>query len=211
VTDQARFLAGVRARLDGAPRTPLEIPAGWAALVDDTRQRFEVELTGAGGHFHRASWEELPAAVARIVGARSRAAVVITPGVPHEVASALEEAGARVTWWPEADRDRVARADFGITGALWGAAETGSVLVSSAPPEGRAPSLLPRVHIALLSARRLVPTVAALFARIAAMPERPSNLVLVTGPSKTGDIENQLVTGVHGPVEAHVVVVDDDA
>jgi L-lactate utilization protein LutC len=207
--DEADFLRRVRARLDGSPRDPLELSEGWAATVDDARRRFEVELTAAGGRFHRAAEDTLPATIAGIVSTRPEPHVVLTRDVPAQVAEAVEGAGGTALWWPEAGRAEAAEADFGVTGALWAAAETGSVVISAAPPGGRAPSLLPRVHIAVVPATRLVRTVADLFARIAAIPQRPSNLVVVTGPSKTGDIENQLVTGVHGPVEAHVVVVED--
>jgi L-lactate dehydrogenase complex protein LldG len=149
--------------------------------------------------------------VAEIVSSYKASRVLLTPEEPltADLERAVEEAGAQVSWWPQAGRDAAETADLSVTGALWGIAETGTVVVSSAHPGGRAPSLLPTVNVAVVAASRVVDTVATLFQRLGALPQRPSNLVLVTGPSKTGDIENILVQGVHGPKEQHAIVVED--
>lgn len=208
MTGRAEFLERVRARLEGVPKTTVDIPSDWAVEVDDPLRRFEVELVAVGGRFHLAREAEVGDVLAEILEPFESPRVVITrePGVPESVSSSVQGAGGEVLWWPEAGRDGAAAADVGITEALWGAAETGTILLSSAPPSGRAPSLLPRVHVAFLAHDRIVPTVADLLARVAAMETRPSNVVLATGPSKTADIENILVRGVHAPAEVHVVV-----
>jgi L-lactate dehydrogenase complex protein LldG len=211
VTSQERFLETIRARLNGATRMPLAIPPDWAPVIEDPLDRFATELEAVHGHSHRCAPEQLPATVAEIVSSYKASRVLLTPEEPltSDLERAVEEAGAQVSWWPEAGRDAAETADLSVTGAQWGIAETGTVVVSSAPPGGRAPSLLPTVNIAVVAASRVVDTVATLFQRLGALSQRPSNLVLVTGPSKTGDIENILVQGVHGPKEQHAIVVED--
>ena len=70
--------------------------------------------------------------------------------------------------------------------------------------EPRCVSLLPPVNIVLARAARLCRT-CSIFSR-RAQDKMPSCLTLITGPSKTGDIELKLVTGVHGPGELHVII-----
>ena len=85
-------------------------------------------------------------------------------------------------------------------------AETGSVAVRARPEEPRSLSLLPPVHVVVADRSQLVPDLFDLFAALASAG-LPSGLALITGPSKTGDIELRLVTGVHGPGEVHVVLI----
>ena len=75
----------------------------------------------------------------------------------------------------------------------------------------RAASLLPETHIVLLSADRLYPTMAAFFAAHAAqeLTTAASNLVFITGPSRTADIERVLTIDVHGPERLIVLFVDE--
>ncbi len=102
-------------------------------------------------------------------------------------------------------------ADVGITNVYRLIAETGTVVVASQPNEPRSASLLPPVHIVLADRSQLLPDLFDLFDLFSpnvtenqSLP--PSCLSLITGPSKTGDIELKLVTGVHGPGEIHVIV-----
>ena len=93
----------------------------------------------------------------------------------------------------------------GVSRALYGLADTGSVVLAASSEEPRANSLLPDVHVSLLAEDRILAGLAELFEAVGA--ELPSALAIVTGPSRSGDIEQQLVVGVHGPGEVHVVLV----
>ena len=92
----------------------------------------------------------------------------------------------------------------GVSRALYGLADTGSVVLGASPDEPRANSLLPDVHVSLLAEDRILAGLAELFEALGG--ELPSALAIVTGPSRSGDIEQQLVVGVHGPGEVHVVL-----
>jgi L-lactate utilization protein LutC len=101
-------------------------------------------------------------------------------------------------------------ADLGITSVDWAVAETGSLALCSRPGQGRVVSLLPPNYLAIIEPSQIVPDLFDLFARLEAHKhDLPSNLTLVTGPSKTGDIELKLTTGVHGPGNVHVLVVEE--
>jgi L-lactate dehydrogenase complex protein LldG len=89
--------------------------------------------------------------------------------------------------------------------ASYGLADTGSVVLAAGPDEPRARHLLPEAHVSVLSERRILPGLAELFAAVGS--DLPSALVIVTGPSRSADIEQRLVVGVHGPREVHVVLV----
>ncbi len=66
---------------------------------------------------------------------------------------------------------------------------------------------MPPVHVAVLDSRDVVLELAALFEKVAARDALPSALTFVTGPSRTGDIEQTLTVGVHGPGELHLVLI----
>jgi L-lactate dehydrogenase complex protein LldG len=209
MTDRIAFIENVRSRLDGNKKPPVAIPSDWMPTIEDPVARFGEELAAVGGHMHLATAADTGKTLEGILESYQQPQVVVTRevGVPASVPEAVANAGGELLWWPEAGRSKTSKALVGISSPQWAVAETGTILVSAAPPGGRAPTLLTRVHIAFLPIDRLVPTVADLFQRIAAMPTRPSNLVLATGPSKTADIENVLVRGVHGPEDVHVILV----
>ena len=93
----------------------------------------------------------------------------------------------------------------GVSPASYGVAATGSVVLAASPEEPRARHLLPEVHVSLLREDRIVSDLEDLFAALGR--ELPSALAIVTGPSRSADIEQRLVVGVHGPREVHVVLI----
>ena len=100
----------------------------------------------------------------------------------------------------------------GITGASAGLADTGSIIVTSGPGRPRSASLVPPVHLAFLRISRIYPDLPAWMTRQGAgLLPQTANLVIITGPSRTADIELTLVVGVHGPGEIHVILIDETA
>jgi L-lactate utilization protein LutC len=97
-------------------------------------------------------------------------------------------------------------ADVGVSSAVAALAETGTVIVASGPGRSRLVTLLPPVHAVLLPASRLLPD---LFAWVS-QQERPlpANVTLISGPSKTADIEQTLEVGVHGPRRLVVIIYE---
>jgi L-lactate dehydrogenase complex protein LldG len=136
--------------------------------------------------------------------ARHLAALGLPPAAkiqPAPMLAALDWRGAGVEPATDAD-DAVA-----VTLAERGVAETGSLLARSGPRSAVLDWILPLHHVAVLRAADVVPHLEDAFGSEALREAR--NLVLVTGPSGTTDIEGSLVIGVHGPRTVHVVVVRD--
>lgn len=100
--------------------------------------------------------------------------------------------------------------DAGVTGAEAGIADTGTLVLRPGAHEPRTLSLVPPLHVAVLRASRLYAGLpAAMNAVTAAQDDMPTNLLLVTGPSKTADIQQVLAFGAHGPRELVIVLVND--
>jgi L-lactate dehydrogenase complex protein LldG len=102
---------------------------------------------------------------------------------------------------------RLDQADVGLTGALAGLADTGSLVLASGAARPRLAWLLPPVHVALLKLDALHPSLDAFLAGRATDVAGNATLAVVTGPSRTGDIEQVLTRGVHGPGVLHVVLL----
>jgi len=99
----------------------------------------------------------------------------------------------------------------GLTGVDATLAATGSLVVMSGNGRPRAASLLPPVHIAVVAASQIVPDLESWWAAQKAAglehTRQHSNIVVITGPSRTADIAMQLVMGMHGPRELHLILL----
>ena len=107
---------------------------------------------------------------------------------------------------------RLANCGVGVTAADYAIAETGTIVLSSDEPNALLVSLLPPVHIAVLRSSQIAGTLDEVISKLS--KERigrvdPSRSVtLITGPSRTSDVELVLSIGVHGPKELHVIILD---
>jgi L-lactate utilization protein LutC len=106
-------------------------------------------------------------------------------------------------------RRACATAGVGITTADYALADTGSLATIASSDDARLISLLPPVHIAVFPADRILTGLDELYTLIPRPADRTSSMVFITGPSRTADIEQILVRGVHGPGEIHVVIVGE--
>ena len=205
---RAAFLARARARLaHGVPLNPAHpvppapdgVPLVRSRRVDpdDLVASFERNAAGVEAIVHHGL-----DAVAQIVERHHvRRAVATEEPEAQQVAELL--AGLGVAVGP-VTVEAAAAADLGVTSAVAGVAVTGSVVVSSAAAGSRVGSLLPPTHLCVLPLDRLVAMPADV---LRPMVDPPANLVFITGPSRSGDIEQILTLGVHGPMTVHVVLV----
>ena len=172
---------------------------------------------------HRVKADELAACIAGIVGTG-----IPESGEACEVVCAdderFEKAGlyeavkgealvAKTAVWDNVDGkanvDAALTATYGITYATAGIAETGTVVQPTNPKCGRAISLLPLVHIAVVDASTIVPTMAEILQGFGNDASKlPSQVCFISGPSATADIELVRVEGVHGPMYVHYVIVE---
>jgi L-lactate dehydrogenase complex protein LldF len=114
-------------------------------------------------------------------------------------ASALQQAGIMVVAAPDA------ALRVGVTKAICGLADTGSVLIADGEGSPLQASLLPEVHIAVLRTSQILPSLENAMSLV----KETRAAVFITGPSRTADIEMTLTIGVHGPKELIVLLVDD--
>jgi L-lactate utilization protein LutC len=190
---------------------------GYQGGGPDPTARFCEECSTAGGNVRRVAYADAAiGSVLDLVQAKAaRRALLGCESILEELglAERLDGLGIEV-WQPfETDtgdhREPLFAADIGISGADYLIAETGSVVVASRPNHPRSLSLLPPVHIAVARSEQIVLDLFDLLdlSNFGNPPALPSCLTLITGPSKTGDIELRLVTGVHGPGEVHVILI----
>lgn len=105
-------------------------------------------------------------------------------------------------------RELAAEARFGISQMGWGLADTGTLVQDSTAIEQRLVSSLPTIHIALIATAGLLPDLpTTMLTRI--HPSQSSYIAMITGPSRTADIERVLTIGVHGPERLVIIFVDD--
>lgn len=193
---------------DAVPPAPALPPAPAALSLDEKLDLFRAALEAVGGTVRVVARPEEARAYAKhlIAGRKALAAndsLLTTCGIGglDGVEKGIEDPGA----W----RTACASADIGITSADWALARTGTLAVIASPENPRLASLLPPIHLAILPAGRLINDLDELLAREPALFERSSSMILITGPSRTGDIEQISIRGVHGPGELHVVFVRD--
>lgn len=210
--------AGRSYRIHGADKSVG--PVGYCGGGADLLARLAAEVDAVGGHAQLVdTWRQAHDAVAAICRLQEAKSALCWR---HEtldrlgLSDILAEAGivrldfdSLAALPPTERRARAEAATIGITGVSWAIAETGTLAMLAGPGRERLASLLPPLHVAVVAADQVLPDLFDLFAKLgAAGPDGlPSNLVLITGPSKTGDIELTLTTGVHGPGEWHVIAV----
>ena len=121
--------------------------------------------------------------------------------------TALEQAGVQLTTCDF--RGQAAAAAGGLTGANFGIADTGTIVLESTDEALRLTSTLPEQHFVLLDPDKIVADGIAAVAPLRALHQRePSSFIAyITGPSRTADIERVLTIGVHGPKQLHILLV----
>lgn len=107
----------------------------------------------------------------------------------------------------EVTRESASEARFGISQMEWALADTGSLAQNSSAIAQRLVSSLSSIHIAIVPTSGILPDMPALFERV--HPRDCAYLALITGPSRTADIERVLTIGVHGPDRLVIIFVDE--
>jgi len=116
-----------------------------------------------------------------------------------ELVDALRIAGIEATRWDRMTLDQLYDGyDCGITDVTYAVAETGSLVIKTNANHGRGLSLVPMFHIAVIDPKQILPDLVDLFTRLA-KEGAGNHVMMISGPSKTADIEMNVVTGVHGP------------
>ena len=144
------------------------------------------------------------------LGARSAVIGLSQTAQAAELAGVLSAHGIRVVpWQPDRRFDSQFDTAAGVTDVHAALAETGTLICWTDAHHGRGLSLVPPIHLAIVRRSDILPDMID-FWRLMAGRQMPSSISFITGPSKTADIEGELVTGVHGPGQVHIFLVTDD-
>jgi L-lactate dehydrogenase complex protein LldG len=109
-------------------------------------------------------------------------------------------------------KETLSGVELSITGVEYLIADTGTLVTLASPRASRQMSLLPTVHLTLATTDQIYPNMAELFRHIQELHDNDlpgSALTLITGPSRTADIEKTLIKGVHGPMRLLAIVLDE--
>ena len=184
------------ARHPAGPRPPMpDDAAGLLARFTEEAERMSTTVEAVD------TLAEVPAAAARYLQARSLAARAIAWRTLADIDWA--SAGLEVDLRKPVEGDLV-----GITGCFCASAETGSLVLLSGPDTYASAALLPETHLVVVPASRIVAGHEDAFALIRAeRGELPRAVNIVSGPSRTGDIEQTIILGAHGPYRVHAIIV----
>ncbi len=199
-------------RLRAAGDETTALPPVWRSRREfaDLTAQFAQAVTAAKGEVRQAAnWETAVTELGRLLAEINAQTVVVNGDVSR---ADLPERFPAVQWHLVGHsagdlRAFCAAADAGLSSADAALAETGSVILSSGPAQSRMATLLPPIHIVLLPTSRLTSDI---FTWTQARQETiPANITLISGPSKTADIEQTMAVGVHGPKRFVVIVYED--
>ena len=205
------ILGSIRAALGRTADSPVPVPPPVRIVVpeislESRTAQFLEALEGLNVNpFDAATPEDAIAHIERLLAGRTAIAsnapllaelgIVSMPGVLSGVMDL------------ETLREEAETRPIGITSADYALADTGTLVMLASVAEARLVSLLPPIHIALVPREKLLSGLDELLERVPKPAAVSSSMVLITGPSRTADIEQILVRGVHGPGELHVVLV----
>jgi len=121
-----------------------------------------------------------------------------------------QAAGREISVIKDGMRKHLAGVDIGFTVADYGIGETGSLVIDSSSEELRLATMVSEIHVAVIPKSRIRATAEDLYAEIKGFQStKPNYLAFVTGASRTADIERVLALGVHGPLELHILILED--
>jgi L-lactate dehydrogenase complex protein LldG len=193
---RVEILSRVRAALKDADRNEVEVPRGYRAKPSrNVVELFCERVADYEAVVVRCREDEVPARITEALAGVER--VLVPDGLSWYVAGGLPDTGLSAS-----ELDKV---DAVVTGATVGVAETGTIVLTHGPEEGRrALTLIPDRHVCIVRADQVVRDVPDAFALLD--PARPTTWI--SGPSATSDIELSRVEGVHGPRILHVILVE---
>lgn len=205
-------------RLRSRHGAAIEAPASDFSMLEERQwqqgeklDRFQANLESVHGEVHRVPRSQWVSALAEILSHKG-VTNLLTPR-QHPIGRELRQQHALLP--PLLDYDRpieswreklFAEVDAGITSTLGGIAETGTLILWPNADEPRLMSLVPSIHIAVVDAQALYGTFREALREQQWHKGMPTNALLISGPSKTADIEQTLAYGVHGPRQLIVLV-----
>jgi len=219
---KANILAKLKKSLAGT--TPIRdefdeslVTQPWSYPAEQRIPRLRQLMEAVHSETHLCRQAEWPALLERLLGERGIDRLLVAPTTPHgqqfsahcrQAASplALQAYDRPIEEWKAELFDSTPAS---LTGTLGGIAATGSLILWPTPEEPRLMSLVPPLHIALLKASQVYDNFYQVQQEMGWSAGMPTNALLVSGPSKTADIEQVLAYGAHGPKDLIVLILED--
>ncbi len=166
---------------------------------------FAQEFTKAGGKFiYCENHTDFVRQLAILINESSWSSVFCKE---PQIQSLLTQAGIPF----KSNKAEIKNADAGLTSCEFLISRRGSILISSAKESGRKTHFFPETHLVLAYSSQLVPEIKNAFEEMKKVYDiSPSMMTMITGPSRTADIEKTLVMGAHGPKDVYLFLVDDE-
>jgi L-lactate dehydrogenase complex protein LldG len=239
VPNREEMLARIRRALGHPAGSPVPDPERELPVLGDVLppilpselvSRFEEELQKVAGCAHRAaSLQELEETLRCLLAAAGATCIVVSRNpliAKLGLDDKLRALGKAVAVWPAESgrettveaaqefREQAFSAGVGITGVDFVLAESGTLVLSSVTEGAQLASLAPPVHVALYRRSQVVGSLEELLEQLPVPrdldePLLGRSVLFVTGPSRTADIEQILIRGVHGPKELHAILVEE--
>jgi L-lactate dehydrogenase complex protein LldG len=209
-------------RSQKAPPRSIEFPALGQVMPpidpENLIPKFEAEFQNVAGKPHRAANREELDELFRFILKGSPSLVLSRSPLISQLGleGTFRNWGLEVAVWPllgateaavRSFRDRCFEAEFGITGVDFVLAETGSLILSSITEGSQLTSLAPPVHVALYRRSQVLASLEGVLEQAHLEPGR--SIVFITGSSRTADIEQILIRGVHGPRDVYAILIEE--
>ena len=218
VLDDVRAALGRQTTLSPAPLEPF-VEATDKVEKDELIERFIEEAIAVRAQVHKLSGRRhLCEKILEICAGQSGEVAISDAELFREIDLVRELAARNLSTFVGDKTDheklvaRLANCGVGVTAADYGIAETGTIVLDSDEANALLVSLLPPTHIAVVSAERIIATIDDAIRRTSregmGRPNPTRSITLITGPSRTSDVELVLSIGVHGPKELHVIILD---
>ena len=208
----------ILSRLKSAPRRTMPDRPDWAppAYGSERMARFRAMLEAAHADVHEIAQAEWPERLRQILANKGVSQVLFAPATEagQQLAKAWDGDAPKLVPYDRSIEEMkpvlVHEVQASVTTARGGIAQTGSLVLWPTPDEPRLMSLLPPIHVVLVDKSAIKDSLTETMASQCWSGGMPTNAVLISGPSKTADIEQTLAYGVHGPKELIVLVIEGD-